>query len=76
MNKLKQYWDIFLFNFFKYQKFYSVSYQGIYGKYRVKYKDGKFSKRMDYSSASGYAEIYDGEVVNQKEYDLSFKEKK
>ena len=37
------------------------------GKFRVKYPDGKFSRKMFYNTAKDYSKIFGGEVVFHKE---------
>ena len=34
------------------------------GKFRVLYKDGKLSERMDWTTATTYASIFDGKVID------------
>ena len=44
-------------------QYLNVTEQIIRGKYCVVYKDGCVSRRMDYSTAKNYAEIFDGKVI-------------
>ena len=36
----------------------------MFGKFRVRYKDGKISQKMCWSSAKTYASIFNGEIID------------
>lgn len=40
----------------------------LYGKFLVKYPDGKFSQKFDFRTAKDYSEIFGGEVLSFRDY--------
>jgi hypothetical protein len=49
-----------------YKLFYyeSRGNDAMFGKFRVKYKDGKISQKMCWHSAKNYASIFNGEIID------------
>ena len=54
----------FLRKFYKIPQYESRGDDALYGKFRVKYNDGKISQKMCYCNARDYAKMFGGIVVD------------
>jgi hypothetical protein len=54
----------FLRQFYKLAYYEGRYHDAVYGRFRVKYNDGRISQKMCYSNAKDYAEIFGGTVID------------